>query len=105
MRTEGSAQNLLGVLRRAKPRNRVDQDEDGAGDFIEIVPAVDGPAVSAAESSATHAGMPCPVELCIPNVIYCQTHRPAYDATSRRRLDRHGPIDDAALFDPGPTGE
>jgi hypothetical protein len=84
VRFEGSSQNLLGVLRNAEPRHRSD-DEARPADTVVVLDDVPPIATS---GTFEHTGIPCPVEGCLPGVIYCSAHRPPYDPRSGRRYDR-----------------
>lgn len=88
-RAEGSAQNLLGVLRRAPQRHPAD-------DFDTFVGVEPGDVALDAHPRPPHTAMPCPVEKCLPGLIYCADHRPPYDPSSKRRYDRRSPTPDVA---------
>jgi hypothetical protein len=97
---QGTAQNLLGIIRCAPPREmsiaRPLADN-------EVKPRTDADAVAGTRDTAFEAasgqnGPPCPIERCLPNLIYCDDHRPAFDPASRRRYDRRASNPDAAPY-------
>lgn len=95
---QGTAQNLLGVIRCAAPRWMEDQPlaVDPVGGRTDVQPVsfvLDG----GLGRTPDHVGLPCPIELCHPNLIYCGDHFPPFDPTSRR-YDRHPSNPDAAPY-------
>jgi hypothetical protein len=99
-RVQGTTQNLLGIIRCAPPR------EMGIARPLadnEVKPRTDPDAVAgvrdtAFEGASGHDGPPCPIERCLPNLIYCDDHRLAFDPASRRRYDRRASNPDAARY-------
>jgi hypothetical protein len=104
----GTAQNLLGLIRCAPPRESGD-DEVMANAEVGRAPAPLSTAQTAADHLAgsaslprsvgvDHDGLPCPVESCLPGLIYCEGHCPRFDPTSKRRYDRRPSNPDAAGY-------
>lgn len=79
--TGGTARNLLGVIRCMPPRS----EEESLSPADSGAPATPTPV---SEMAAGHHGPPCPIERCLPGLVYCQSHQPPFDPTSRRRYDR-----------------
>jgi hypothetical protein len=80
-RRTGSAINLLGRVRTTPPRGAQPAPIAGAtsGDFR--------PTPSCA-SASSHGGPPCSSAVCLPNLTYCNAHRPPFDPHSRQGWDR-----------------
>jgi len=97
---QGTAQNLLGIIRCASPRGTgalqplAANDAGGRCDTNTVPRVLDG----ASERSPDHDGPPCPIEVCLPDLIFCQDHFPAFDPTSHRRCDRRPSNPDAACY-------
>jgi hypothetical protein len=100
VRVQGTTQNLLGIIRCAVPREMrfarplADNDVGGYADADAVSVVVEG----ASGRSPDHDGQPCPIERCLPNLVYCEDDRPAFDPASRRRFDRRPSNPDAARF-------
>jgi hypothetical protein len=103
----GTAQNLLGIIRSSPPRGTEDVppplDHIGTGtdpshvDRTSAQPVA--PVLDRASGGPTdHDGPPCPIERCLPGLIYCECHRPVFDPRSRRRYDRRRSNPDAARY-------
>jgi hypothetical protein len=79
----GSTVNLLGTLRCTPPRaERIAQSP------LHEQATLTSAASSSELSRAFHAGPPCPVDLALPNLVYCHAHRPPFDPMSIVRSDR-----------------
>jgi hypothetical protein len=103
---QGTAQNLLGIIRSSAPRGTGDvppppdvearsrQDAYGA---TRPSPAIAAVPNGIAGRSPDHDGPPCPIEHCLPNLIYCDDHY-RFDPTSKRRYDRRPSNPDAASY-------
>ena len=108
----GTAENLLGIIRSSPPRESpaTEPNSDRAGRYSPAPqsPGKEAPDIkppphprAAPSSRATapdHDGPPCPVEHCLPNLIFCEDHRIHFDPTSKRRKDRHPSNPEAACY-------
>jgi hypothetical protein len=104
----GTAQNLLGLIRCAPPRESGDEPVLANAE-VGRAPAPLRTAQPTVESLAgsgslprglgvDHSGLPCPAEHCLPGLIYCEGHRPRFDPTSKRRYDRRPSNGNAAGY-------
>ena len=89
---QGTAQNLLGIIRFADPRGMDDQSL--ADDPVGGRTGLDG----VFSQTPDHVGLPCPIDHCLPDLIYCGDHFPPFDPTFRRRYDRHPSNPDAVRY-------
>ena len=97
---QGTAQNLLGIIRCSSPRGSDDGQpaaDNGVGPGTDASPVPQFSDV-AHDRPNDHHGPPCPIECCLPNLIHCYGHWPAFDPRSQRRYDRHPSNPDAARY-------
>jgi hypothetical protein len=83
-RVEGTAQNLLGVIRQAEPR--LSDGYPDEPDKVDLLAPIAEHLVE--DRTDRHTRPPCPAGACLPSLTYCADHRPPFDPTSTRRWDR-----------------
>jgi hypothetical protein len=93
----GTAQNLLVIVRVAPPRDAGDGQLPTPAPAIGDLEVLEAPEPSLDKATPDHPGLPCPIEQCLPTVIYCEAHRPAFGSAPKRQYDQHPANPDAAL--------
>jgi hypothetical protein len=102
----GTAQNLLAIVRLTPPRDAGDGQLPAPAPATADLEGHGTPEPPRENSTADHPGLPCPLEQCLPTVIYCEDHRPAFGSAPRRQYDRIPANPDAASYfgDQGKAG-